>query len=126
LSKQFIKSQPVAKAEIMLLLELNWRGIYPLTQQWFEFQFQWEAILGKKVDFLFKAEIFRLTQPLVVELDGPHHQKLRQEEHDELTDAAFKRRNIAVMHIPYDGVPSWPKAREWADSVMAELEKLRL
>jgi len=106
----------VANAELLLIAELNRRGI-------FEFDTQ-RGLLLECCDVSWTIPDFYFAKAnLAVYLDGDAvHNKRRVEERDEAIDKALGRRGVGVLRFPYTAPVSKQRLKEIAD---AEEEALK-
>lgn len=108
----------VANAEILLMAELNRRGIFNFqTQYIISFTWQSEGCFGTIINFYFSEK------KLAVYLDGDEiHQKHRQEAKDELINKALERRGIEVQRFSYTAPICDERLAEIADWIVEELK----
>ena len=112
-------AQKVSKAEAMIFNELCKRGLGRNlnTQQAFAFNQETDGVKGTWIDFFFSY-----PHSYAAYIDGPLHDKKKQEKKDLLIDAALARRGILVDRFKYHPPLTKKRLREICDAIQHRIQ----
>lgn len=111
----------VSAAEMLVLNELQRRGLTTLleTQKGFEFIWQVERVHGTIIDFYWNPPINYAAY-----IDGPHHKKQVHERDDELITKALEARRVKVDRFQYDPPLTKKRLMQICDEIEVKLKNL--